>query len=143
MHLFLKRNKRLIIACLFLTGGLNSLRADPEVGFQESETSIKRSIDSLDLSEEQKKEVLAILKDVAARRKVILDESGLTPDLTKREKFKILRKIKPKFDSLDEETDRRLSDVLSSAEMETFKQVRADLKKQLRVKLKERKSLKS
>ncbi|MDQ8185176.1 hypothetical protein [Pelagicoccus sp. SDUM812002] len=139
----LERNLRLLTACLILIAVLSTLRAGPERDIQDSETPIKQTIDSLDLSEKQKQKVLAIFQDAAARKKAILEESGLTPDLSKRKKFKILRKIKPKLDAVGDEADRQLSDVLSPAEMESFKQVRADLKKELREKLKERKSSKS
>lgn len=143
MDNILQRNLRLITSCLILIGGLSALKASSGDDYQESETSIEQTIESLDLSEEQKQKVRAILKDAAAGRKAIREDSGLTPDLSKRKKFKILRKIKPKLDALKEETDRQLSEVLSPAEMESFDQVRADLKKQFREKLRERKSSKS
>jgi hypothetical protein len=78
----------------------------------------------LNLTPEQKAQVVPVFRDELLQEKAVRDEYGNPRDANLRTKLKMARKIK----GIESETDKKLATILNEAQMKEIKQFRAEVK---------------
>src|SRR5258708_829724 len=98
---------------------------------EQREAAIKRLAalqERLKLTPEQKQQVIPIFREEMQEKKAVRDEYGDPRDAKLRTKLKMSRKIK----SIESDTDKKLSPILSPEQMKELKQFRAEVKEEIK-----------
>ena len=89
----------------------------------------------LELSAQQRDRVRPILKEHFKAQMAILDKHGVAPgnrDNADRPGFRTLRRLRKDMDEINERAEARLSDILSEAQFEVHKALKAEQREKLR-----------
>lgn len=102
---------------------------------------IKAAQERLKLSEEQSEKIIPLLLEQAEKSRAILKKYGISldktskkPDLSFRQKFKLMRELKP----IKEATKQKLSTILSPQQLEEFTKIQKESREKIREKIKSR-----
>lgn len=125
----------MIVGLFALAGRLNADEADVL-----PDESIQSALEQLDLREDQKEPVRAILKESAAQRRAILQKEGIELGSGEKPSFRQLRKAAPQLRKVVKEQDEKLSGVLDPEQMKAFRELRDELRKNAKQKLKDRRA---
>lgn len=124
---------------LLITGAALSLRAEtsPEFPDAAGQTNwIAKVSEKLGLSDAQKTKVEPILKDSFEKRRAVLRQ------YQGQRSLRALRSLRRELEPIQKQTDSQLKSVLTKPQMKELEKLRAELKKNLRETLRERRDAK-
>ena len=99
---------------------------------------IQQGLESLDLTDQQREEVMATLRNAREERLAILEDAGIEPGADPKQNLKKLRQARPDLRALRQETDEELASILNEEQMEEFRQMRKEFRKKAMDEVKEK-----
>lgn len=99
---------------------------DSEAAAKQLEERLQSTSERLNLTEEQKPLVEAILRDSAEKRAAIFESYGVEPGTKPNLGIRKLRKLRGEMTALSEATTEQLSDVLSAEQMAEYAKIQEE-----------------
>ncbi len=127
------------VPALFVAAALVALPVSAQSGnidraaaAEEIEQRLKKTAERLNVTEEQKPEVEAILRESALKRQAVLESYGFKdgnkPDMSRRQ----LRSMRGELNKVSEATTTKLSAILSDVQMAEYEKIKEEQKAAMR-----------
>ena len=131
--------KKQVISALFIAVAFTATSAsalgdeiDREAAAAEMKERFEATATRLNLTEEQKPEVEAILRDAAEQRKVVMESYGIKEGNKPKLKPRQLRSMRGELNEISEKTTAKLSGVLDSTQMAEYEKIKEEQQAELR-----------
>ena len=133
------------LSALFVAAALSAMPAsaqsesvDREAAAEQIQQRVEETAARLNLTDEQKPEVEAIIRDSAEKRQAVLESFGFKDGNRPKMNPRKMRSMRGQMNEIADETTEKLSAVLTDAQMAEYEQIKEEQRAAMRERIKNR-----